>query len=215
MENDELWLMTKDSKTKQITAHIKFNIEDYVQSNINDVYNYVQYAIDYASRHIDDKHFSMLKKSMEYDIAGIKECDDNKMLDCPQLKNMLYSFENNLSKMTEYVNKTLNYGKVDLIQLYPFILGVFQARIGLSHFSTVQYHTRQQAIFIDIDILDIVKKFNEKIQWQTNNIWNQVNFQNWSSPLWFQMANISNAQEYINKIERLKISNEQELELNS
>jgi hypothetical protein len=213
LQKDELWLMTKDSQTKKIKSHIKFDITDYVQSNINDVYNYVGYAIDYACKHIDDKHFSMLKKSMEYNLAGIKEYKNNVISDASQLKYMLYSFENNLSEMIEYVNKSLDYGGVDLGQIYPFILGIFQSRKITSDFLNVEYHTEQQQILIDLDIINIVEKFNSKIKWQTENIWQQVNIQNWSLPPWFAMANSINAQEYINKIERLRISNKEQSDI--
>lgn len=202
---DELWLMIKDSNNKRIKAHIKFDITDYVQSKINNVYDYVSHTINYACEYIDDKHFSMLKKGMEYDLAGIKEYADDGKFDDPQLKNMLYSFEKDLSKMIEYVNKSLDYGRIDLERLYKFILGIFEGKKILNDFKDVQYHTEQQMILIDVDLYNVIKKFNDKIDWQKNNIMQQTFFQNWSLPPWFALENLNNAQEYVNKIESLKI----------
>jgi NRPS condensation-like uncharacterized protein len=61
MENwrdNELGLIIKDRQNKRIKMHIKFDIEQYMQSNIGDIYNYVNYVFGL----IDDKNLTTLKK---------------------------------------------------------------------------------------------------------------------------------------------------------
>jgi hypothetical protein len=204
--NDELWLMVKDSKNKRIKMHIQFNIEDYINQKTNNIYSYINYMMNYVSKIIDDKQFSIIKKGMEYDLAGIEEFRENDEGTYEwQLGYMLYSFERNLAQLIEYISKTLDYEGVDIEKLYPFISGVLEAKKMIIDFPKFPYHTKQQQTFIDVDILNMIKKLNLRIQWQINNIRNQVNCQNWSLPPWFAIANTFNSEKYIERINKYEI----------
>ena len=205
MRNCELWLMVKDTRTKRIKAHIEFDIADYVQSQIDDVYVYVREAIKFACKRIDEKHLSMLRKGMEYDLAGIEECRSGDRFDAPELKQMLYSFENGLSKLVEYVNKSLDDDSLEVGDLAVTVSGVFWARKILSEFSEVPYHTDQQQIFIDMDIVSMAEKFIAKVKAEEKGHENAIMLATFTLPRSLACLFSMDKHEHLNKLRKIRI----------
>jgi hypothetical protein len=105
--NDELWLVVKDKNNKKIKTHIKFDIEQYVQSNMMDMYYYINYIYGL----IENKNLATIKKNINGILYAKKQIekfnhvqfrtDEQALLVYNDIMNMINKFN---SKVRHSIN---------------------------------------------------------------------------------------------------------------
>ena len=165
MNNDELYLMLKDKKNKRIKMHIKLDIDEHIHSATTDIYNYISYVFNL----IDDKNLTTLKKNTDFHLTGLQELLDNNLCNDSRLYSILYNLESSLIQIVEWVSKTLDWPNFNLKTLSQIINGILFAKSQINKFEDTKFVTEQQSLLLENDIINMVKKFNEKINYRIKN----------------------------------------------
>jgi len=165
MSNDELYLMLKDKKNKRIKMHLKLDIDEHIHSATTDIYNYITFVLNL----IDDKNLTTLKKDIDFHLTGLQELLDKNLYNDSRLYSILYNLESGLIQLVEWVSKTLDWPNFNLKTLSQIIKGILIAKSQINKFEDTKFVTDQQSLLLENDIINMVKKFNEKINFRIKN----------------------------------------------
>jgi hypothetical protein len=169
LKNNELWLMVKDKDSKKIKMHIKFDIQEYVHSEMMNVCNYINYVFS----QFDDKELAIINEELEFDLTGLQALIDKNLLNDRRMENILYQLEKDVTKAVKWIDKTLDGNCLllgcNIYKLRDMICGILSVKIKVNKFNYIDFIVEEQDMRLNNDIRNLITKYHNKINYNCKN----------------------------------------------